>query len=123
METAALRRFLHRLAERLNAPAGFSVVLISDRGMRRYQSQFSGKDQSTDVLSFPFDQNGREEPYLGDILISVEAAARQEIDGLEAEIQALSLHGLLHLMGYDHEVDGGEMERFEKKLRKEFKLR
>lgn len=123
METGALRGFLQRLADRLNAPAGFSVVLISDRAMRRYQSRFSGHDEPTDVLSFPSEESGEEEPYLGDILISVDTAARQTDGGLEAEVQTLSLHGLLHLMGYDHQVDDGEMERLERELRKEFELR
>ncbi len=104
--------------------AGFSVALVSDSAIRRYNLSFRGKDRATDVLSFP---NPREtweidQPYLGDILISVERADRQKVQSLLGEVKALSLHGILHLLGHDHEKDQGQMESLERKLRKEFRL-
>jgi probable rRNA maturation factor len=88
--------------------------------MQRFNSRFAGKNSPTDVLSFPADLE--EEPYLGDILISSEAAHRRCKDSPLRELKILALHGLLHLMGYDHETDNGEMYRFEELLREEFGL-
>jgi probable rRNA maturation factor len=125
LDAAALRAFASELAERLEVTAGFSAVLISDRAIRKYYRQYAGKDRSTDVLSFP-DSPGEDgplaEPYLGDILISVETADRQRKDSLQNELKILLLHGLLHLLGYDHEVDRGEMVALEISLRSEFEL-
>lgn len=100
----------------------FTVVLISDLAMKSYNRQFRGENQTTDVLAFPDDDNAQEDPYLGDILICVEMADRQKKRTLLEELKLLSLHGLLHLLGYDHHTDGGTMEILEKRLRKEFKL-
>jgi len=104
----------------LKIQQGFSVVLISDSKMIQYQKRFRQKDSPTDVLSFPADDEG--ESYLGDILISIETAARQASGSLTQELQLLSLHGLLHLLGYDHEADQGEMARLEGQLRRELNL-
>ena len=102
----------------------FSVVLVSDRAITQYHSKFLGINQPTDVLAFPNEQDEWEtsEIYLGDILISVETANCQKGNHLLEELQILSLHGLLHLLGYDHQSDQGEMELMENKLRKEFLL-
>ena len=113
-----VRHFLRRLSAEL-APSGFSVCLLSDRGIRRYNKQFRGVDRPTDVLSFPVGgpRTGKRE-YLGDILISVETArdnARRFGLRLEEELQVLALHGVLHLLGYDHERDHGEMARLERR--------
>jgi rRNA maturation RNase YbeY len=102
----------------LDAPTAPSlgVRFAGDRAMRRANREFRGKDQTTDVLSFPGDG-----AHLGDILISVPQARRQAAAGgrdPEREIQVLLLHGLLHCLGHDHEVDGGEMERLERRLRR-----
>jgi probable rRNA maturation factor len=87
-----------------------------DRAIRRFNRDFRSKDQPTDVLSFPGDAG-----HLGDIVISVPAARRQAAAAghePEREIRILLLHGVLHCLGYDHEVDGGEMERLERRLRR-----
>jgi rRNA maturation RNase YbeY len=102
----------------LNALNALSVGVrfAGDRAMRRANRQFRGKDQSTDVLSFPGDG-----AHLGDILISVPQARRQAAAAgrdPSREIQVLLLHGLLHCLGHDHETDGGEMERLERRLRR-----
>lgn len=122
VRTDALREFLIAVYQRLQLQAGFSVVLISDAAMRDYHNRFAGKDRPTDVLSFPNEPQSFDQAYLGDILISVERALEQGEAGLQEELKALSLHGILHLLGYDHDSDEGEMERLERALRKEFGL-
>ncbi|HXG85861.1 MAG TPA: rRNA maturation RNase YbeY [Pyrinomonadaceae bacterium] len=99
-----------------------TIAFISDRKMRALNKNFRGKNSTTDVLSFPFEADEFEEGenILGDIIISVERAKKQaEENGLdfETEIKQLILHGVLHLCGYDHETDAGEMNRVELKLR------
>jgi probable rRNA maturation factor len=118
-----IEEFLGRTTRAL-ATAPFSICLVSDASIRRYNARFRGKDEATDVLSFPA---GNQEPrgrghlrdhaYLGDILISAEMARHNAgIYGvrLEDEIKALILHGLLHLLGQDHERDHGQMARSER---------
>ena len=96
--------------------SSLGVRFAGDRAMRRANREFRGKDQTTDVLSFPGDG-----AHLGDILISVPQARRQAAAAGRdpaREIQVLLLHGVLHCLGHDHEVDGGEMERLERRLRR-----
>ena len=100
----------------------FSVALVSDRRMKELNTFFRGKESTTDVLSFPHepDEFDEETANLGDIVISAEQAARQADENgltLENEIKQLILHGLLHLCGYDHETDNGEMNARELELR------
>ena len=104
--------------------AGATVAFVSDRAMRGLNRRWRGKRGTTDVLSFPAGQEEFERAEglsLGDVVISVEQAARQAAEhGLdfEGEVRQLILHGLLHLCGYDHETDGGEMNALELKLRR-----
>ena len=100
----------------------FTVAFVSDRKMRELNSQFRGKNKTTDVLSFPFEADEFEtgENNLGDIVISAEQAEKQAKENnldLETEIKQLILHGVLHLCGYDHETDSGEMNARELELR------
>ncbi len=92
--------------------------------MRQLNRRFAGKDKGTDVLSFPDEGEPWEEDeqYVGDIVISVETAERQRRSTLENELRVLALHGLLHLIGYDHETDSGEMIQLESVLKEEFQL-
>ncbi len=110
-------------------PAEVSVVLLNDRQMRCYNKQYRQKDYPTDVLSFPVNEIQEELLkgyrrhifYLGDILISMEKTALQAHEKghtVQKEFKILLLHGVLHLLGYDHEVDNGRMERVERKLQK-----
>jgi probable rRNA maturation factor len=104
------------------ARGDLSVAVVSDRRMRALNRQFRGKDKVTDVLSFPSDDRG----FMGDIVIASGVAARQAKaagHSVQTEIRVLALHGLLHLLGYDHERDGGKMARFEAKLRKKAGLK
>lgn len=99
-----------------------SVVFISDRRMKQLNSFFRGKTSTTDVLSFPHepDEFDTDKNNLGDIVISAEQAERQAKENgltLENEIKQLILHGVLHLCGYDHETDDGEMNTRELELR------
>jgi len=100
-----------------NSGSSATIAFVSDSSIRKLNQQFRGVDKATDVLSFPAD-----EPHnLGDVAISVETAAKQaKENGLqfENEIAQLILHGLLHLSGYDHETDNGQMNRLELRLRK-----
>jgi len=101
--------------------ASATIAFISDQKIRSLNKQFRGVDKATDVLSFPSD----EPDQLGDVAISVATAMRQAKENgltLDEEIGQLILHGLLHLNGYDHETDNGEMNRLELKLRKKLKL-
>jgi probable rRNA maturation factor len=133
---AAARRLRPWLAELVAAlvsalvpedcAASLGVRFASDREVRRWNRELRGKDRPTDVLSFPGEAapagEPRQEPHhLGDILISVPAARRQAAaagHGVERELHTLLLHGLLHCLGHDHETDGGEMERLERRLRR-----
>lgn len=103
---------------------GVTVVFVSDRAMSELNRRWRGKRGTTDVLSFPSGQEEFEKAEganLGDVVISVEQAARQAAEhGLdfEGEVAQLILHGLLHLCGYDHETDSGEMNALELTLRR-----
>ena len=94
-----------------------TVAIVSDARVRALNRKFRKKDNATDVLSFP-----AEEPrYLGDVVISSGLAARQARaagHSLATELRVLALHGLLHLLGYDHERDDGQMARLERRLRR-----
>ncbi len=96
--------------------AGVTILLTGDAEVRRLNRRYRGVDAATDVLSFPSDERPTASGYLGDIAISLPAAARQAVPGgwsLSDEIQFLILHGILHLLGHDHERDGGEMNRLQ----------
>ena len=101
-----------------------TIVFVSDDAIRKLNRRFRGKNLATDVLSFPAGAEVFEKKnglHLGDVVISVERAAVQaKANGLSfsGEVEQLILHGLLHLCGYDHETDNGEMNRIELKLRR-----
>jgi probable rRNA maturation factor len=100
----------------------FSVAFVSDRRMTELNKLFRDKASTTDVLSFPHepDEFDPDKNNLGDIVISVEQAQRQAAENgltLDTEIRQLILHGVLHLCGYDHETDNGEMNSRELELR------
>jgi rRNA maturation RNase YbeY len=106
------------------AAQGVTVAFVSDRAMRELNRLWRHKHGTTDVLSFPVEQDEFEKlegSSLGDVVISVEQAARQARENrltVDQEIAQLILHGLIHLCGYDHATDKGEMNRLELRLRK-----
>ena len=124
IDTANFRSFSDSLFQSIEEVGGRSaaVAFISDRRMKELNKLFRGKDSTTDVLSFPHepDEFDPDKTNLGDIVISAEQAARQAAENglsIENEIKQLILHGLLHLCGYDHETDNGEMNTRELELR------
>ena len=121
LATRGLGTWLAAAAPR-GARGEVTVALVSDARMRTLNRSFRGKDYATDVLSFPSD----DDDCLGDIVIATGVAQRQADDArhpASTELKVLALHGLLHLLGYDHETDGGEMAAVEAKLRKRAGLR
>ena len=127
-----LRRPVERFASRLQIEVTkgrpFDCVITSDAELRRLNREFRGEDHATDVLSFPAgllpdgvpSGLGSVTKPLGDLAISLPRArsqAREFGHGIEQEIQILMLHGVLHLLGMDHETDRGSMARAEKRWR------
>jgi rRNA maturation RNase YbeY len=116
---------LRRAARAAGSPAReVSVLFCADGRMRGLNRRYRGKDKSTDVLAFPSDVAPKA-GFLGDIVISVPYAgreARRRGETPAREIDRLLLHGFLHLMGYDHETDDGEMDALEGKLRRRLKI-
>ena len=117
--------FLAHAVAAAELPGAVSVLLTGDEEIRRLNREFRHKDKATDVLSFPAAQlNGRVR-LAGDVAISVETAAREaekRQHPLTLELKVLVLHGVLHLAGWDHETDAGEMARKEEALRKRLGL-
>jgi probable rRNA maturation factor len=104
------------------ARGGVTIAIVPDARVHLLNRQYRKKDKATDVLSFPSDERG----YLGDIVIAAGVARRQAHEAghsLQTELRVLALHGLLHLLGYDHETDNGRMARLERRLREKGGLR
>lgn len=119
-----LSRFLAEARAVVRLRGQVSVLLTTDLAVRKLNRRFRGKNKTTDVLSFPADGPGAED-LAGDLAISVPMARRQASEQghrLLIEIKVLILHGLLHLAGYDHETDDGQMARRERVLRARLKL-
>jgi probable rRNA maturation factor len=122
IDTEAWETFAARAVNAIGKPDASAVIaFVSNKTIRQLNRQFRGIDKATDVLSFP----AEEESNLGDVAISVETAAAQAKENgltLDGELAQLILHGLLHLSGYDHETDNGEMNRLELRLRKKLRI-
>ena len=102
-----------------------TIMLTGDAAMRRLNREWRAVDRPTDVLSFPADDDGPrvrgQVRHLGDIVIATGVARRQAASAKHAygtELKVLALHGLLHLLGFDHETDAGQMRRAEARLRR-----
>ena len=118
IDAARVRRVLQGAADALRVEGEVSLVLAGDRLVHRLNRQYRGKDEPTDVLSFPGDGA---EGSLGDIVISLDTAARNARGlgrTLPRELDVLALHGFLHVLGHDHETDDGTMDRIEHRLRR-----
>ncbi len=126
---ALIKKAVHMAldAEGVDVPCQISVMLTNDEGIRAVNSEFRGVDRATDVLSFPLNEltPGEFDPdecerdldtgavMLGDMMISLERCAQQGEEfghGFNREVQYLTVHSVLHLLGYDH-VDEGEMKK------------
>jgi len=116
------RAFAKRLESEVTGGRPFTCLIADDAKLQRLNHDFLQKDYATDVLSFPSRQTLG---FLGDIAISFQQAERQAAEyghGVGQEIQILMLHGVLHLLGMDHEKDRGQMARAENKWRDRFGL-
>jgi probable rRNA maturation factor len=122
---ARARRFLNRALDLAGGEAEeLSVVVCGDARMRALNRRYRGKDRTTDVLSFPAGPAAAG-GFLGDLVISAPEARRQARRAdvaLRATMEKLLLHGLLHLLGYDHETDRGEMDALEARLRRRLSI-
>jgi probable rRNA maturation factor len=117
----AVARLAALLAARVARGREFHCRITGDSELRRLNRDFLGHDYATDVLSFPSGEKAR----LGDLAISIQRARAQAGEfghSVEQEIGVLMLHGLLHLLGMDHETDGGRMARAEARWRRELGL-
>jgi probable rRNA maturation factor len=142
LSTEPLARFCDEARRALGFSEGsVTIRLMSDPAIARLNRDFRGKRGPTDVLSFPAKRhparvsnrrktsatpNDAGRDYVGDIAISPETARRNAGRGsrtLTAELRILILHGMIHLAGYDHETDEGQMDRFERRLRRRLGLR
>ena len=115
---ARLRRVIQDAGRALRVSGEVALVLTSDAPVRRLNARYRHQDKPTDVLSFPGPGG---ESGLGDIVISLDTAARNAPRfgrTLNEELQVLTLHGFLHVLGYDHETDDGTMDRLEARLRR-----
>ena len=131
LSASGLGRFLRAAKKAVGLDGEVYVLLAGDATLRRLNRTFRGKDKATDVLSFPAAPTAvhsaePEGPGLaGDLAISLQTAARQAArfgHTLRDEVRVLLLHGVLHLAGFDHEADGGEMAAREAELRRELGL-
>jgi probable rRNA maturation factor len=119
----ALTEFVAQACRAAGLKGWVSVMVTDSREMRSLNSRFRGKNQATDVLSFPPLALGN--GFAGDIAVSLDIAARNARllgHSRAQEVRILVLHGILHLAGYDHEGDEGEMAERERQLRRRFKL-
>ncbi len=125
LDAIALRAFVNRVCHAIPLNGDVSVLLTGDAAIRRLNREFRHKDKATDVLSFPALAGEGATAVAGDLAVSVDTAARYARrfgHSLQLEVKILLLHGLLHLAGYDHEADQGEMAAREEALRRRFRL-
>jgi probable rRNA maturation factor len=138
-EARGLGRWLSRIAPR-SAHGTVTIAILPDSKVKALNKRFRGLDKPTDVLSFPseaengFETRKRRRPgaggkksprFLGEIVIARGIAQKQAKNlshPARIELRVLALHGLLHLLGYDHEVDDGRMARAEARLRRKARL-
>jgi len=143
LSSYALEMFLREIQRELKLePLEVSIAFVSDAEIARWNEGYRRKKGPTDVLAFPAGTRGRtgtrdrvggsrarsvyrDSRFLGDIAIAPDTArryAKKNGRTLQSELRVLMLHGVLHLMGYDHESDNGQMNRIEQKLRRRLGL-
>ena len=129
IDSTGVATFVERALAALGRPeAALTVAFVRDRAIRKLNQKYRNQNRATDVLSFSASQSvggeksdNADSDFLGDIVVSTDTARIQAFEAghtFEREIDELVLHGVLHLCGYDHEVDRGEMNRLEVKLRR-----
>ena len=113
---------LEQIADFLGA-GDVELVFVNDDEMRKINREHRGIDKATDVLSFPYEQVS--DGLMGSVVISTDTASRVAGElghSIECEIALLFLHGVLHILGYDHEIDNGQMREKEKEVIEHFSL-
>ena len=117
-----IQQFRATLHDRVARGRQFACLITTDAALQRLNRTFRRKNYATDVLPFPAGRGyGLPDRYLGDVAISWQRALEQASEfghPIETEIQLLMLHGVLHLLGLDHETDGGRMSRAETRWRR-----
>ena len=116
----SLARFLRRAEKAVGLSGEVNVLVTSSRELRALNRRFRGKDSATDVISFPAIPT-IEMTFAGDVAISADIAARNArllAHSAADELKILMLHGVIHLAGYNHETDEGQMARKEERLRR-----
>jgi probable rRNA maturation factor len=124
LNEGTLARFVTRACKAVKLKGSVNILVTSNREMRSLNRRFRSKNKPTDVLSFP-PMAGFADGLAGDVAISQEIAtknARAIGHAPAEEVKILTLHGVLHLAGYDHESDDGEMAREENRLRRKLGL-
>ena len=124
LDAESLQTFAEVLRDRVARGREFHCRITNDAELQSLNAQFRGNDYPTDVLSFP-NGHGVADQWLGDIAISIQRAraqAREYHHAPEDEIRILMLHGVLHLLGMDHESDSGQMKRTEMRWRRKLGL-
>jgi len=125
---ASLQRFVVRARKAVRLNGSVDILITTSGDMRSLNDRFRGKDKPTDVLSFPTEPSSsaaRRAPFAGEIAISADIAldnARRLGHSAATEVRVLILHGILHLAGFDHERDNGQMARKEASLRRALRL-
>ena len=127
LSPSTLERFVFRARRAVHLRDPVNVLVTNSQELRALNRRFRGKDKITDVLSFPAPRVEwrQAKPVAGEIAISAEIARGNAVrlgHSLAEEIKVLVLHGILHLAGFDHEQDNGEMARAEMRLRRQLKL-
>lgn len=127
LSEASLSRFVLRARQAAKLRGAVNVLVTTSSAMRRLNAQFRGKNKPTDVLSFPLQSipSDGKKAFAGEIAISAEIAAQSAArlgHSFALEVKILVLHGILHLAGFDHERDNGEMARKEAKCRRALRL-
>ena len=119
----SLGDLIRSLRDRIAPQAmGISITYVDDRGMKKLNREHRGKNETTDVLSFPTEAVKGEFPHLGDLVISLPVAEKMAHKlgvSRRREVETLVIHGFLHLCGYDHENDNGEMLELQSRLEQE----
>jgi probable rRNA maturation factor len=128
LSEGTLERFALRARRAVALRGTVNVLVTSSTAIRSLNRQFRNQNKATDVLSFPSDigsQSGRNPKLVGDVAISADIALQNSTrfgHPVAQEIKILTLHGILHLAGFDHERDNGQMARKEATLRRALKL-
>ena len=124
LNSHSLKKLAERILENEKAQAAVNLIFVNDSYMKKLNSEFRGKNKTTDVLSFPLETDLKEKsPFIGEVYVSLEQARRQAKEygvSLHKELQCLVAHGVLHLLGYDHQT---KKETLEMRTKEELYLR